>query len=221
MATPFADYQAAYAPSWLQGPVGEAWHSAFGVMKDAVVEGAIQALKCRWVGVCPVDALAWIGAERGIAQLPTENLYAYRARLQSAWLIWKYAGTKTGVANAIQQLGYPNVTVAENGPYSVNPATRVVEWWRFTVFLQQPHPFSVSWFWGDGGGWGAPARVWGLGQRQAIADIVTQIRTWKPPHALCSGLVIILSGHVWNSQAPSFNWGDGTVYGAVVANVNM
>lgn len=220
MPTPLADYQAAYAPSWLRGPVGEAWHSAMGVVKDSLIEGAIQAMKCRWVGVCPVDALAWIGAERGIVQLPTENLYAYRSRLQSAWLIWQYAGTATGVANAINALGYPNVTIQENGPYNVNPSTGIVEWWRFKVFLQQPHPFSVSWFWGSGT-WGAAAEVYGLGQLQTIADIVTQIRTWKPPHALCSGLVIILSGTVWDTQPPRFSWGDGTVYGAAVANVNV
>lgn len=192
-------------------------------MKDAFVEGAIQALKCRWAGSCPVDALQWIGIERGLPQLATENLYAYRLRLQNAWTIWTYAGTKQGVLSAVQALGYSNVLIRENYEWNAgyNPDPNgVVQWWRFWVIIDQPHSYAFSWYWGDGSTWGS-GKTWGLGQAQSIADIVSQIRRWKPPHTICSSLVIIISGKIWGGSNPVWKWSDGTVWGAKVAYANV
>lgn len=217
MSAPYSDYQLALGAPWLQGPNGTAWLSGHGVMKDAFVEATIQAVKCRFISVCPVDALQYIGQERLLEQYPNENLYQYRARLQSAWDLWQYAGTKQGVLAAIHGLGFSNVTILENSDWAVPPSQGYGpgdEWWRFWVIIDQPHGLSPNWAWGDGSLWGRPTFGLSGGGAQALPPIISNIKKWRPAHAQCVALIIILSGRLWGN---GWNWGDGSTWGGKAA----
>jgi hypothetical protein len=209
---PYDNFQLALAPPWLQKPVGEAWMSATGLMKDAIVEAAIAGVKCRWLTVCPIDAVPFIGKERNLDQFPGENMNQYRARLLNAWTAWAAAGTKAGVLAAISGLGYSAVTLKENADWAapVSPGYAPgAEWWRFWVIINQPHAFTVSWNWGDGTTYAS--KSWGFaGSPAPIQAIQAAIRKWKPAHALCVNIIIVVSGKLIGS---TWAVGDGTVLG--------
>ena len=216
----FDQYQAGLAPPALKGPNGEAFTSALGLMKDVFAEGAMQALRCRFVSSCPEDALAFIGQERNLPQVPGEPVAAYRARLLNAWQAWQQAGTKPGLINQLNVLGYPNVVVLEDNTSSFAlspPASGFApgtEWWRFMVFIKPPHPFTIGSKYGDGNTWGN-GRLWGIGGPvNALQVIRNTIALWQPAHARMVACGIVLSGGVWGDGGL---WGDGRVWGGSVA----
>lgn len=115
-------YQLSLMPTALRGPVGEARASAQGLFKDGFPEAAIAAVKCRWATTCPEDALPAIGFERLLPRSPVESTAQYRDRLQRAWDLWPFAGTRQGVITALNILGFPNVLIFENSQWTVDPS---------------------------------------------------------------------------------------------------
>lgn len=145
--TPFtyAGYQLALMPPWLQGFWGERWATGFGTLKDVFVEGAIQAVECRWLATCPEDALQYIGLERLMPQNPGESMAAYRARLKLAWLLWPFVGTKQGILTALGQLGFSNVTIKENIDWTYPPSPAFAPFGTLTVSgATNTNPISIT-----------------------------------------------------------------------------
>ena len=168
--------------------MGENWATAFGIMKDGIVEGSIAAVKTRFVQTAPEDALALAGYERSMPQSPIESGYAYRARLLNAWNVWQYAGTRKGLVDAIALLGV-NATVYENKDWA-QPAGLWADFW---VYLFQPHPFSVSFYVGDGTTCGSGVTI-GVKPGNLYAALVNTIKQWRPAHAHLASLGIVFSG---------------------------
>jgi Phage tail protein (Tail_P2_I) len=214
----YADYQLALGHTPLQGPVGEAFLSAFGLMKDAIVEGTIGALRCRWLTVCPDDALAAIGAERLLPGHAGESPAAYRARLLSAWDLWEYAGTKTGLLAALAGLGY-HARIFENIDWAAPPSPGYAadeEWWRYWIILDRPHAIEAEWFWDDGTTWGQVGKRWGLTMTaDDYAALLRTVALWAPAHALLVSIIVVLSGAITEADGPT--WGDTATWGGSAA----
>lgn len=210
--TAYDDYQLGYAAPVLRGANGEAWHTAMGVVKNALYDEAVFALKCRFLTTCPLDALQYIGHERAIEQFNGEDLEAYRTRLLGAWDAWTYAGTKTGILNAIAQLGYVNVTLEENADGTMPPSPGFSagdEWWRFRVIIGTPNNLTTTWTIGDGTTVGSGKVVGNTITGAAIAQLLQVIKKWKPPHAVLVNLIVMIGG----KAVGSFTVGDGTLVG--------
>jgi hypothetical protein len=103
----FETYQTVdLAPGWLQDQWGRAFLGALGARKDAHVALLKEAAKCGMPSLCPVDALALLGAERGIDRGPAETEASYRGRVRAAWDTWRWAGTPFGLLAAFYWAGY-------------------------------------------------------------------------------------------------------------------
>lgn len=92
------------SPIWLQGPNGEKYMYSIGIQADALQEKLVQAVHSWMPGRGTPSALAYIGADRLIAQGITETSESYAARLQRAFDSWQRAGNAWSVLQ--QVLGY-------------------------------------------------------------------------------------------------------------------
>lgn len=105
----FQGYQPSLAPGFLQGPYGEAWELAFGIVKDYFADITKQGIQQRFILQAQIDALALIGAERGIPQGVNESVATYVQSLLNAWNEWELAGTPWAILGLMAFLGYSNV----------------------------------------------------------------------------------------------------------------
>ena len=202
---PYDQFQLGLSPPWLQRPVGENWATALGIAKDAIAEGAILAVKCRWLATCPEDALPLIGSERSLVRLPAETAGAYRARMANAWTAWQYAGTKTGLLTQIGLLGLP-VSILENADFPSPPAN----WYNFWVYITLPNPFIAPVNFGAVPLFGA-GLILGVKPYDLFAALARTIQVWRPAHAQLVALTIQLSGRLFGVNSWAF--GDGTAFG--------
>ena len=205
----------AVAPPWLLQPNGAAWLQAFGHLKDYLAGRSKEAVKARLTALCPTDALATIGTERGIPRGPGETDARYRTRLQAAWTAWQWAGTPYGMLQAFLAAGYGGVTLQTqnaqqfsldaSGDLVISSMAAPVHlggspelWSQFAVLILAPWP---SW-------WNGTAPADGSTDQQFAAALV---KAWKPAHAQCVGLKVI-QGPAWgvNMTWGSFTWGAGT-----------
>ena len=185
----FITYEVAISPTWLQRHWGEAWTLVQAVVKDAMISGAKDAVKARFIEFAPEDALTKLGIERQLPKVTSETVAAYRLRLLAAWDTWSFAGTKIGVVSALTVLGY-TVTLLENADWT--PDFAVNDWWRFWVFLVPTVPFVDD---------GSPATL------AKIADIRNTIALWKAAHALLIDLVVLPAGaELWDFPTPVGAW---------------
>jgi hypothetical protein len=75
------DFIASISPTALSGPVGNAYEYCVGVVCDALADAASYAVQLRFPGLANAPDLAPIGADRGLAQGPTESYVSYQTRL--------------------------------------------------------------------------------------------------------------------------------------------
>jgi hypothetical protein len=210
----YADYEVQRAPAWLRGPLGSGWLSAHGYLKDALVEGARQAVRARFVTRAPVDALPVLASERSLERMPPDTEAAWRARLGQAWELWAYAGTRKGVREALERTGYAtSVVVYDALEWPTGPGA--VSWAVFWVVLSghdwvSDGVWSDPGVWGDGGTWGSTATP------DEVARVQRLILLWKPAHARCAGVIVLLSGEVWGVPLDGL-WGDPGTWGGTSA----
>ena len=81
--------------------------ATLGLMGDMVAEGARLAVASSKLTHpdFPVDALDLIGVERLLPRFPGEAYGTYKARLLSAWNLWRQAGTAGGIAAMFAAIG--------------------------------------------------------------------------------------------------------------------
>jgi hypothetical protein len=101
------------ATTQMQQPVGAAINMAFASQLDYAADRLRMALKAKFPGLAPPDALTQIGAERGMPQGQSESNAAYAARLLDAWNAWPWAGTAFGLLRAFYSTGYTNVVIGQ------------------------------------------------------------------------------------------------------------
>lgn len=113
---PYASYIPSQAPSWLRDQYGTAWLAGIGASLDVYVQQYIAGSLSALPDYAPADALGVIGDELGIDRGPFETDLQYRARLVSAWIAWKYAGTPLGMLVALYWAGFGGgLLVQQNG----------------------------------------------------------------------------------------------------------
>ena len=163
------------------------------------------------------DALAYLGAERGLERVPSEAESEHRHRLRGAWGIWQLAGSAQGHLDAVGWTGLQNIKLYRRAalanpapagsPYVQSFARQV--WASFDLVIQKPHPWSQKvwgsgWTYGDGTVWGSTATY------DEVNRLKRFVRQFKSAHSTCVYIHVALGqGAMWGT----FKYGDGTVYG--------
>jgi len=209
----FRQYMIELAPPWLRGRWGEAWNGTVGLAMDMVAEGAMQAVKARFIKQAPADALPYAGTDRQIERAPGESDETYRARLLQAFETWQLAGTNKGILAALAVIGYPKAKIFESHDwFPTDP-----RWWRFWLVIDPPHAFT-SWKLGDGTKLGM--KLLGLDAKDKTAlDLLRRVvRKWKAAHTVCEKLIIVLFGKLLGT---GWKVGDGTKLGAKAVYLDL
>ncbi len=219
------------SPPWLLGKYGSAWLSAHGALADVVVQWCKEAVKAHFATLCPSDALALLGEERGLPRGSTESDASYRARIQGAWDFYRYAGTAFGLLWLLYAAGYTALiqTQGSGRQFSLvqnpagNPQTDLVFanlgsvnlggsptqlGSDIAIFITQPWPAA----------WGGVAPANGSGDQQFVSGLIGK---FKPAHCRCVKLVVVsgpvlgLAGLDWGVVATpvnaAFTQGSGTL----------
>jgi len=209
----YSEYEVELAPPWLRGLWGERWHQAMGLVKDALAEGALQAVKARFLRGSPSDSLSYAGTDRQIERAPGESDDNYRARLQKAFTTWRLAGTNKGIIEALKVIGFPSVTIFENKDWAASPDPTA--WWLFWVMLLSPLPFDGPWKLGDGTKLGEKPLGFGSAKDAALLELIRRvIRKWKAAHTILGKGIAVFDGKVLGS---GWKLGDGTKLGGKAA----
>lgn len=228
-------YQVEQSPTYMQdSPYGE-YEAVMGEKKDELRNATVDAILSGLVYESTDDALVDIGKNFNIERPEIFTDDQYRIKLEKAWEIWKKSGTPAGLITAINDLGYPNVTILPeylqtgndiNGEpiyqkslpiVDLNPAIEAAGnyWSNFWVIINQPHSFTPH-LWGASGKWGSGDAfgpyLWGSvsGSPTVLKRLEQTIKQLKPAWTMCRGIVFLLPG------APSwgnFNYNDGTLFG--------
>lgn len=193
--TDYSEYEIQRAPAWMRGPFGSGWLEAHGLIKDGLVEAARQATKARLVTIAPSDALPYAASDRQLEQMPGSAEDAWRARLAAAWELWAWAGTEKGVRDAIDALDlFDPCAIYDYYAWPSGPEER--GWSTFWVIVSGgPWTDDGNWDdegdWDDGGTWDTTASP------QEVELVLRQVRQWKPAHAWCAGVLVILDDSTW------------------------
>lgn len=207
------------SPTWLLGYWGSRFMGgAVSVMAETLGKGATIALKASWLrqAVSPPDALPLVGSERSMPRYGAETDLIYRGRLHGAWDAWLFAGTAEGegdqgVAGQLSAAGYPNVTILNNFHWDFEWPKDPVNWSRFVVVIEQPHPFT-SWAYGSGPAYGG-VMTYGCSATQAqVLEIKAIVRKWRDGHSVNPWIYIVLDHEYYGD--PDLDYGGGAVYGA-------
>lgn len=128
------------APWWLRGNWGQRWFAAWGLVKEAILQALIEALKVKYPKHAPDDALPYIGAERGIRKTPIEPLSRFRNRLENSREISIRRGTRRGMREALESDGF-TVEIYDNTEkvFDANSGDIANYWARFLVIVREPH----------------------------------------------------------------------------------
>jgi len=117
---------------WLRGPNAQAFLVLLGAEKDDKVGELRAAIKARWPGIGPPDALGLQGQGFDIERFPGESDELYTARLQRAWETHRLAGTAAAVVESLHAYGIPDVQIVEDWGGEFAPG----DWYsRFWVVL--------------------------------------------------------------------------------------
>ena len=186
----FITYQLVLATTPLARPWGESWNLISAVMRDIMISGAKDALKCRFIEYCPDDALVLHGLERVLPRAPGELADPYRLRLLAAWETWLLAGTAAGIEVALNVLG-GDAHVTENQDWDPAPPDGDLDsWWRFWVSIADTG-YETDGLWDDPGVWD-DGGVWDTDTTLAqVTAVRSAVRTWMAAHAICVDIEIL------------------------------
>jgi hypothetical protein len=126
MPNDFRGYQPSLGPGFLKKDYGTAWERAFGAIKDYLGDWTKQGMQQAFPQTAQADALALIGANRGIPQGVNESVSDYVASLINAWSEWQLAGSPWSILGLLQFLGYSNVFLVTGDGDLFGPSGAVV-----------------------------------------------------------------------------------------------
>jgi len=213
MAKDYKNYAQSKVPGWLQQAYGAAWVQAVADVADSLLTRIKAAVKSRFVGIAPPDAVPQIGADRNLPRGPGEALADYRARIADAWSAWVFAGTPRGILSQLKILGYTaQLAQVRGGLYTLNGdgsvssegVTWVFEptdtfWSKFQVIIEPPFP------WGAYGS--TPAS-----SSDTAETIRRLIRQWKSAYSTLVDIRVAEdAGAFWGAEGHT--WGDGHHWG--------
>lgn len=215
--TKYRDLVRALATGWTRSYWGERLFGTIGVLGDAVMDAATQALVAPWLlaKTSPPDALPPVGRERLMPRYPAESDATYRNRLYAAWTAWGFGGNEVALLDQYRWWNLLAVRV-------INAAHWVFEWprnaanfSRFAVVVEQPHPWagphlygSSNRLYGDGCTYGSTATVPEVATLRGIA------RQWKAGHDINPAIWLIFTGHYYGEAitygTPGLTYGGST-----------
>jgi hypothetical protein len=188
-----------------------------GITKEAYLEAAKRAVKARFPQFAPSDALDKVGENFQIDRAFAGSDSIFVAQLMKAWATWGAAGTKPGMLSALNAAGLTNVTVWEKFQWTETYPNR---WWRFWIVARPPFPWNcdplADGLWGSPGSWN-DGGVWATGIPQNDwARMRRIIRKWKPAHAQCESLILLLNGELFGTRTGTWgaqqSWNGNAVY---------
>jgi len=195
-------------PAPIDGNWGRRWQQAIGLLGDGFAEGAQQATRARWIATCPDDALAYHGKARDWEQAPGETAAEYRARLLETWHLAEWAGTATGIIDALATLGLTNVDVLEafTPGWGRHKSAGVIvperaRW--VNVIVRHPHPFGTdfNFRYGDGTTYGS-GKIYGPnGDPRWFPLLRKLVLKQKSKHSIVEWVAIVLAGDVLHANA--------------------
>ncbi|HXU65065.1 MAG TPA: hypothetical protein VN962_25375 [Polyangia bacterium] len=216
-------YQAGLAPPFLKGPNAAVVERQYGAEKDVQLERARQGLLANIPGVCPPDALDFIGQERGLlratAESPSDNGgardQAYAERLRTCWDAptgWAFAGSHAGLLYALDRAGFP---MGDPSGAHIMQRYRRYSWLSASggTPVYGTHPVwtfdgSDPRLWNQFGIiFGADVSDLIVGSARA-AQLNAIVDQWRPRKARFMGTWIIVSGPTWG-------WPVGVTWGQV------
>lgn len=215
--TTFRDYLLEVAPPWLLRKWGRRFLEVCGLLLDGYGDAAIDAVKARFVGSTPGDALSIAGDDRRLDRLLDETDDQYRDRLLQAFPAYRQGGSSRGLQNRLREAGALTATVMETHDWSNDDGP----WAHFWVIVPQPHPFTAAELWDDAGLWDDTGTWTDVEPAALIETIRALVRKWRGAHAHCVDVTIILTGGLWDPSAPE-TWDDaGTWDSTTTAHVSV
>jgi hypothetical protein len=198
----------AHALTWatpgLEGPWARKFIGALGLLADGLQEAAKQAVKLRFPGICPGDALDANGSTYGHPRYPYEGDDRYRSRLSFKWQTHEESGSKYGINRAFTAAGLPAFAYESWEWYDAQNPT--IEWYRVWAVLGPNATRSTVSLWGDPGVWG-DGGVWEDSRQKEIDILRAVLRQHKPAHVVISGIWVVYAGGYWGM--PGDTWGQG------------
>jgi hypothetical protein len=181
--TDFVDYERDKAPAWLQRGQGANLLESFGIVRDAMAQGARDATTA-WALTAAPDAVSMTCADAFLDGPINENELAFAEDVAArAMEIWGKAGTVAALDVVVPLCGFPTYTITE---YPASPT----QWTEVVVAVRAPFavdvpPFS-SWIVGPAVTIG-PDLVIGFGPVGAyLRRLVRMIRKVKAAHTTIS-----------------------------------
>jgi len=137
----YEEHRVALLPSWMRSDTDVAFQEVVGAEQDDLVDRAKQAVKVRFIGLCPDDALAGHGLDSQIERGPAETADQYRGRLLGRWETHPWRGVETSMLAAFELYGLASVKeyTRRDGWNDGNDY-----WWsRFWIVIDQTHPWEA------------------------------------------------------------------------------
>ena len=216
--TTFVEYAKQIWPRWLSRKWGGRFRDSLMLVADSYIEAAIEATLAKSPLRGPEDALTMSGDDRGLPRYPNETTPIYRARLRDPWTPYGLDGTGKGIETQFRAAGLPTAVVLPNWKFSLDGKNDAATWGRYWVFVPPGSGFTATdGYWDDGGtydgtiGWGG---IEPQAQLDTIRAIVTQ---WEGAHALFLGIIVVISGEVWDY--PASVWDDGSTWDESPADI--
>jgi hypothetical protein len=223
-AITFRDSLRKLSPRWLQGPVGQSILYSMGLHMDALADACVEAVKLRYPGAAPSEALAYIGRDRRMSRGRIESDAVYESRLRG-WLdAHRFRGGPYAMLAQIfahySPAAFPVQLVYRSGKRYSMDAQGVVttdtvpfvvddmpqKWARFWLFFQWPAPLASDGLWADAGTWG-DGGVWDSSLSVLDAEDTRLIpREWSSAHTI--GEIVLLAGSRELWDYPAGAWDD-------------
>lgn len=209
MATTYRRWLQSLATAPLGGEYGDKLLSLYGLVADTVSDLVTSAVEARslYSARFPLDALRYVGSERGMPRYPEETDLTYTQRLKGAWRAYSQGGTAAAVVAQLAAAGLV-AAVKENhswdwDSYSSGASAIWTRFWCvFTGHPFQPWTYGSGYVWGGGQTWGSTATPSQLG------TILSIVRKWKAAHARLEHLILVFDPLGWEAVAPGGDWDD-------------
>jgi hypothetical protein len=215
-------FLAGIVPWWLQGPNAGAFLESIGLTLDLANSTLLDGLRGAQPLKCFLDALPYIGADRGLRRYPTEPSQSYRRRLAQWRQIKKHYGSHYGeminlqpyflpgrlpLMRIVHQAGDGSTavwhTLTPNGNYLVHHATPSNWNWdgvpakasRFWLIIYVSSVGSDAAAYDDGTTWDDGSTVWdGHLTSAQVDDIVEIVNEAKAAHSMLWGVILATTG---------------------------
>jgi len=197
MSELYRRYALDLAPPWLRVERGEKWLEAHGETLDALVKRLVDAAAAHLVDTAPDDAVSVIGRERGIIRIPEETEQAYRGRVQAAWDIWQWGGTRRAVEEVFRLLGYDQVVITEL--WTVDR----LRWAEFEILLVAG-PLVGGFNWDTDAAWDGSRTSWDalLMRGLTMERVIALVNEVKAAHSRLVRVIHVMDGFLWNNDTP-------------------